>query len=244
MSKPPKQSGGGITDVEKHRKAAEEREERQEHKDRVEIIRALDSVTHQLKAGQKLADRSDRKRGQRECLTIVFLFLTVIFTAGSVVIFYCTMMDARDVQRPYLASQSPLGVPEFVPTKKNLGKVRWTFSFNNYGKSAAYNMTPRYFMRFGASNEFVEIHPPGKLTPVRIYPGDLSFATALSDKEITRDAFNKLLNTDKGISLYVEWSYSDGYGTLYEDPLCSSHLTNGATLNCIGEFQPSDGLQR
>jgi hypothetical protein len=62
----------------------------------MEVVGALNRIADELVATEKQEQADDDKRASRETLTIILLFLTVIFTGGADVIFYCTMRYARE----------------------------------------------------------------------------------------------------------------------------------------------------
>jgi hypothetical protein len=79
----------------KKRKEAEKKErDRQQHEDNVKIINALNSVSHQLETRIERDDTEYQKRGRREIITILLIFLTVALSLLGDDIFNQTMIHA------------------------------------------------------------------------------------------------------------------------------------------------------
>lgn len=248
MSKPPKQSGGGIGDVEKQRRAAENRKKRQQNLGDTSIrgiTSAIDGVADQLSSNEKAQDDSDRKRRFRENITLWLIGFTFAAAFGGDVIFWRTMMDGRDAERPYVwlsneQGRTAIGSEDgkwlnWLPLYKGskLGRVSWQYYFSNFGKALALHthISPDITISDGFAESGTLIDEPSS----RPMPPNFEMeASAISRQVMTQDEFNNLLSLDNAITFRAKIFYADAYGNSYETDICMSRLATGAQRFCPG----------
>ena len=84
------------TYIQKRKASGREKWERHQDQKRMEIVVAVNRVADELAATEKQEKSSEKKKGQREWLTIFLIFATVLATGLGDYIFYRTMEDARE----------------------------------------------------------------------------------------------------------------------------------------------------
>lgn len=236
MSRPPeKEAGRGISAVEQEARAKSKNEERAEHIKRANITAAIYAVQNQLATNEDEQNATEKKRRFREWLTIALLIGTVLAAGWGDVIFYRTMMDARDANRPEVWPVD-LGKIDWAPRSDNpnFGEVVWTFHFVNYGKTIAQDLeTPVKHLTVLGNSFPDEIDIEGN--PVPLPPTKDNFISVLSG-QITRAQYLQALATDEGITMNVTITYRDGYGTAYESKICAITLRTGALGYCPDSY--------
>ena len=125
-------------------------------------------------------------------------------------------------QIPYVYVTDHIEPPVFDISK---GRISWNWPYANLGKGRAVDMTADSFMRLG-KEKFR--HSPTVTGPG--YGGDLptgkeNFATTASAPIGQEEAVN-LLQTDDGVSLLLEFRYSDITGKTFQTDICFAHLKN------------------
>lgn len=235
-----KKSGGGISDADHKTKAAQERDERQEHKDRVEIISALDRLTNQLHVGQKLDNAGEKKRGQRECLTIILVFLTVIFTGWSAITLKQQLSAMRAAERPFIGidentGDTPYQRPVMSFTPHPLTPVYWKVVIQNYGKSTA---TMQYQIRMKLGDNW-ECPPSGCgwVPKSDIVPTQKVYLPIESRSNLTDDELKSLLAQDDGVVVFVRFKYRDAYNE-YPAVICLAHMAESLVKDCSSKYDP------
>ena len=110
------------------------------------------------------------------------------------------------------------------------GKVMWNWYFVSVGKGRAIDVRSDDFIKLATSGLFKR--KPG--TSGSGFAGDMAIgqennSVAVSDDIISEDTFNSLMKVDFGISLLVEFEYSDGIGKKIKNASCLGHLAAGAS---------------
>jgi hypothetical protein len=143
----------------------------------------------------------------------------------------------RDEQRPYIAlSNNGLGEPRFIENllDPTIGQVLWTSHVANFGKTPAYHVLERRYIKLG-NGRFVPSHMEKgtKLAESFMAPTADTFNTAVSETMPKTD-YPPLLEMHEGISVKKVITYRDSYGTPYETDICLTRLNSGAIAFCKG----------
>ncbi|HWA02737.1 MAG TPA: hypothetical protein VG819_04325 [Rhizomicrobium sp.] len=246
-----KKGGDGISSIEKKERAELKKHERDEDKHDADIVAAINAIADQLKTNDREQNAADDKRAFREKVTIGLVFLTFATALYGDKIFYCTMMDNRKANRPVISfSGPPSNVPDANAANSQIvwkpiavkmagnGRVFWGWWFKNTGHGLALNV--RQSAQLEIVGKFPVTAEYGKeSSPVTISPEDTQNATTISLEEMNEADFNKLLATNRAITLRVTFTYDDVFGQSYTTPLCASRLATGAIMNCEGEITPT-----
>jgi hypothetical protein len=130
-----------------------------------------------------------------------------------------------------------LGHPEFFQnpsTNPPTGQMIWTYHYTTFGNNLAYNLSTisrAYKLgKNGAWQESFRIDE-GSGTPsiqsIPLAPGTDVFGTAVSPPGIPPERFNRLKDTDEGISIKVVMKFEDSYGNIYYTGVCLTQLKTG-----------------
>jgi hypothetical protein len=172
-------------------------------------------------------------------------YLTAIFTLGLAIFAWKAWQEAphsttalQDQVLAIKAYQRPLiwvtGYKQ-PAYQEEPGQVSWEYDFENIGKSVAYGVIERSYIKIGN-----EKYQPGRIMagnveasssePADIPPGLKGiFATVTSRPGINKDYFNKMLKIDGGVGFLVEFHYLDASGkTAYDNAVCIARLATSA----------------
>jgi hypothetical protein len=123
------------------------REER-ERKDHQEYIAAISRISDQLATDEQEQSTADKKRRNREWLTIVLLFGTVIAAAIGDRIFYSTMRDSRHTfELGSRAWISPVAAKLLAPIAQGQ-PVKFGVRYDNVGRLPAFDVRVHYSIDF------------------------------------------------------------------------------------------------
>jgi hypothetical protein len=146
-------------------------------------------------------------------------------------------------QRPYVWVARDLGTPKFfLASGHTQGQVFWEWHFTNYGKSPAYHVILHNFIKIGDA-EFVPSYDGlGKeTTSIKKYlkgsgaplpPTDDQRTAVISPPTVTQEDFDRLSQTDQGITAKGVIDYTDAGGIPHQTGVCISKLKTGAILYC------------
>jgi hypothetical protein len=139
-----------------------------------------------------------------------------------------------------------LGHPVFFQnpsTSPPTGQMIWTYHYTTFGNNLAYNLsTISRAYKLGKSGVWQESFraDEGPITPsiqsIPLAPGSDVFGTAVSPPGIPPERFNKLKDTDEGISIKVVMKFEDSYGNVYYTGVCLTQLKLGAIQYCGGSY--------
>jgi hypothetical protein len=116
------------------------------------------------------------------------------------------------------------------------GQLGWNWGYQNIGKSIAYNVIARTYVRIGnerfqtsrnRGNNAIELNPS---KPVDVPPRQQSgYGTVMSRPGINKEFFTQLMAVDLGVGILIEFEYSDASGkTKYANAVCIGRLASGA----------------
>jgi hypothetical protein len=133
----------------------------------------------------------------------------------------------RDEQ-PNVWITDNLGLPQFRSSDGITGQIVWSWNYTNFGKGKPINLAVEHFMRLGATAPFKHSFGATKAG----YGGEIptnktSFATTISGV-IEKTQFDQLMATDFGISVLIEFSYSDAVEKPIKSAVCMARLITGA----------------
>ena len=116
----------------------------------------------------------------------------------------------RMAQAAFVWRKDQLLLPVYDDKKQ---QVTWDWYFENYGKSIAYILQLRSYMKIGderyqPSYETLSNQTPEKSQSTILPPGQSRFKTAYSRPGISREYFEKMLNSDQKLGILVEIFYS------------------------------------
>jgi hypothetical protein len=140
-------------------------------------------------------------------------------------------------QRPYVAElANSIENPGFyeIPQSPGMGQITWTWHLTNYGKTPAYDMSFREWIKMGDGKfeRSYSAHSDGRPDlGGAVPPGSPMYHTVVS-KPISKDEFTQLMAKDEGITIRVVIDYRDSYGIWYQTGLCQSHLRSNAIEEC------------
>jgi hypothetical protein len=142
-----------------------------------------------------------------------------------------------------------LGHPELFQnpsTNPPTGQMIWTYHYTTFGNNLAYNLsTISRAYKLGKNGVWHESFrvDEGSSTPniqsIPLAPGTDVFGTAVSPPGLPPERFNKLKDTDEGISIKVVMKFEDSYGNIYYTGVCLTQLKLGAIQYCGGSYMSS-----
>jgi hypothetical protein len=156
----------------------------------------------------------------------------------------------RQDQRPYIwiVNSTGMGEPQFLknsklPAVNPTGQILWPWHITNYGRSVAYGVTCRAFIKINKGplmpNYKSEL---GNIGPV---PPNVVVAAATSTKPgIPFDTFTHIetfadgrtMDNGAQITLVLRFNYTDAYGTKYKSGICLwKNPFNQGTSFCGGK---------
>ncbi len=140
--------------------------------------------------------------------------------------------DFREDRRPYIwLTNNGIGSPEFVMerNKSGFGQVLWDWHYANYGRSPAYNVSFRQYMKLGAQPFEISYGQKQSNSGAPIPPNKEDFATVVS-KPIKPEEFEQLMtaSANQGISIRLSITYVDESGVPHESSVRLNHLNTGA----------------
>jgi hypothetical protein len=145
---------------------------------------------------------------------------------------------AREEQRPYVwLEENGHGTPEFVPnpTVPGWGQIIWTWSITNYGRTPAYDLYRKEFMKVGNAPFRPGFHLRKlKVITVPLPPTATGYNTIVS-APVSADNFRQLMNIDGGIRIKAIVVCRNGAHS-YETGICLQHLRTGASMYCEGNY--------
>lgn len=147
----------------------------------------------------------------------------------------------RQDQRPYLAqTTNSTSAPRTELTHGNSAQILWNYRVTNYGKSPAYDVIKREYIRLGNGSPLVGSFTNGRNIsdiPMTMAPTSEVLSTVIG-REMTIDEANQLTRTKEGtpISVKVVITYRDAYGTRYETGICLGYASGSAIRFCEGNY--------
>jgi hypothetical protein len=231
---------------EKHRQQAHKKRYAYAHqRSGVAMASHIEGLTDQFRSYQHQKGREDRERSFREWLTIWALIAAGTFAAGSDVLLWSQLQDARALavearsnlkaeDRPYIWLTNSMYVPDFAtdrPGPRKSGIVTWTWHITNYGKTPALHV--RFCQAIIINNR---LYPPGPCATHQapmapIPPGKDDYNTAVAYPVDAAEFFN-MAAIPGGIRVAAFVYYTDAHGGEYETHLCIAHLPTGAGMYC------------
>lgn len=234
---------------------AEEKGKGNSHNKRASAAALIDTFAQQYQADRKEAGRREGHRIFREWLTIIGLFLAAVVAllqwrelrstdhsigeqatiAGQQLTVMQGQLDAmmREQEPHILAKPAEPGF-QLAVSSADRGAITWTIEYENSGKGIANDITVNTYMRL-ESGPFIRSNPMLRPEPVRtdeLLSGAQRFLT-ISSPFTTTDQFAALKGKDLGISIFIEFLYSDTDGKHYITAYCMGRFANGAITNYL-----------
>jgi hypothetical protein len=228
------QSINDSAHIEQHHEGDQKREKGHDHQYDMQVIGALNRIADKIIATAKQEQTDDNKRASRETLTIILLFLTVIFTGGADIIFYFTMKDARtiasnthaDFQDQEVRQLRAYVFPEYAAISGSDTDISKTdsvaptikFRIKNYGLTPAYGLTTLYSAILMPRNYEFPLHPArplGNISIIHLAPsantGETTIAVNNALAPLSVEQKNRLNNGDDAIFFVGEITYWDAF---------------------------------
>lgn len=147
------------------------------------------------------------------------------------------LQNTRDTfrrdQRPYMWLANTMVGPAYDTTRK---EIVWNWYLTNYGKTPAYKLKGREFMKVG-TGLFKPSSLHSDITFPPVPPNKVGeFDTVFSESGVTPKEVQAYMQMDGGIQIRVDISYSDSYGGQYYTGFCFSHNANGSVQYCDNTY--------
>jgi hypothetical protein len=132
-------------------------------------------------------------------------------------------------QAPYV-SISPGTLPPAFQIHDGVGRIYWTWHYTNFGTGRAIDVKNAGYMKVGEGQFKRSNGSTGLAFAGDIPEGKDNFGTVASADPVTADEANKLLITDTGVELLLEFQYRDVFGAKLFHYDCLGHLANQALI--------------
>jgi hypothetical protein len=196
------------------KKAADRKQqERQQHEDNVEIVRALNRVASEQKASRRQEHTYEKKKAIRECLTIIAISLTAIIALITIVVAHRDTMHA-------------------LKEARNATNTQHTDTTTAIGLAAEANKTARetasaQIREMSAQTEAMKLQAQliqTQLTPrleMALDFGDPMSVNGVPSRSITPHW------TNNGPTEAINWTGWDGVGIFFDGPPDAKDLVEG-----------------
>jgi hypothetical protein len=161
---------------------------------------------------------------------LVFVGIITAFIFGWQLHVMRGQLDAmeRDEQ-PNVWITDNLGLPQFRPQGAGTkGQIVWSWNYTNFGKGRPVDLALEHFMRLGPDASFK--HSFGATSAA--YGGEIptnktNFGTTISEV-VEKSQFDQWMTIDFGISVLINFTYSDAVGKSLKSSVCMAKLLTGA----------------
>jgi hypothetical protein len=174
-------------------------------------------------------------------------YLTAIFTLA-LAVFACyawlesqrstqalegQLVALKAEQRPFLWTRN-IGQPRFESPPIYGGQVLIDWQYMNYGRGIAYNIASVSYIRVGDGRYEptfgLDIGPIPNKTGIQEPPAKVDFSTVTSRLGFSQDYFDKLMKTDLGFGIMIDFHYSGDSAGIerYSDVICLERFATSA----------------